>query len=233
MSYNSNNPPVIKTNLGSDPWPDIVTTRPHCTLYDASGVALTLDLDTDTEMTDVSNTPMWIYEVGTHMTVVDADLEIFYVITRGVGGETVDEGSVRILSTTSLLGVADEVEYAEVNVPAAVEIPTSGGVSKTFKFTCIPRKKDGSVASVDGITVAVDYADAGNADISATALTNLGNDTWEYEWTITDQLVADVATVTFITTKSAVNKTLPTRNVQLFKRDQFNPQLIAQGNVIV
>ena len=231
MFYTATNPPVIKSNLGTEPWPDIGSTAPLCLLYDDTGASIAT---TSSTMTQVTGSPVWIFKTGDLVSTpfADEDKEIFYVITRGAGGEVVDDGSVKITSTATLTGVLDEVASSEINYPAALEIPNSGGASKSFRISMVPKKQNGQVVTITSAALDITFAEAGNTDILAAAMTDSGNDLWVYDFVVDSNYVPDIATLTITTTKGAQVLPMPPKNIQLFKRDQFNPLRIAQGVVI-
>jgi hypothetical protein len=232
ITYTSSRPPIISTNIGSLPWPDIATVKPYVNIVDYQGNSLVFNTVTATtyDMDQIPGTPMWIYRLGDEdVTLPAVYTEYYYYITRGENGEVIDEGRFAIEDDT-LTSDPEAISSVDVSLRTAMEIPSSVSETKAYGIKAIAKKLDGTAATGVTMTLDIAYNNPNNNDVVSLSLSSI-SDIFEYQWVLDYSYHADLAEVKINVTKGSFS-TDKIYQVELFKRKEYNPQRISSGIVM-
>jgi hypothetical protein len=232
ITYTTSRPPILSTNLGSTPWPDIDTVKPYINIVDYSGTDLVYNTVNATtyDLEQIVGTPLWVYRLADHdVTLPAVYTEYYYYITRGDGGEIIDEGRFA-LEDDSTTSDPEAVSSIDVSLRTAIEIPSSVSEIKSYSIKAIAKKADGTAATGVTMTLDITYNNPSNIDVTSQALVEAGG-VFEYPWQVDYNFEADLADVKITVTKGGFT-TDKIYQVELFKKYEYNPQRISSGIVM-
>jgi len=203
--YSINRPPIVKSNLGSTPWPTVLVDRPwieYVVIQDSSGTytqgtALTLTGTNPHLLVQIGGTSQWIHALANFWTVPDANMELAYYVSAGQSGEVVDEGTIFISSTDSVISTT---EFAKVDIAmlSSMEIPASVAGTKTYPIQVVPKSLTGEVISLTGssgsVTITITRLSDSTA-IATNAAFTLDSGVYSYNWQLTYGLPPSVHSV--------------------------------------
>lgn len=223
MIYTKDKPPVIKANLGD------LSAAPTCYVVNAGGVAVC-----DGVMYDIPNTALWYFAVPS-LSLSPTGGEYAYYISD-VNGNTLEEGTFTLADNS--INLVGAIASKDIDCPSVIGTPMSVSGTKTYSIRFRPAAADGTFLS--GVTeingqlgprISLNFKNPINAsthDIDAHM--SLDGSSWVYDWSVTYSTPEDIVKVV-ISCEHADKQYTFTRNVEILKPREFNPQRLSVGMV--
>lgn len=236
MIYSSSQPPVIKANLGSNPWSTIDTVKPwiEYTLLDGTSLSLSsggTELAADHELTQVASTPIWYHRLGdTAYVIPDVATTLVYYITAGATGAMIEEGTVDIADIGTVL-TPGALTNADVRVPMSLESPGASSVIKLYPVYFTPKGNNDTIVSLDKVTVDIVHKSS-SAVIHNDVSLVLTNGVYQFDWPVSYTTPEGLYLITLKAFKlpaSSSNFIKYEYVAEVFRHKEYNPVRVKPG----